>query len=210
MNSFINYYRDRGHVFGECWSKSDTDLMYINIPKNATSWTKPNLQDWGWECYNYHTDNLYHKKALVVLREPVDRWISGIAEYMYLYHRQNVNYQVMDLAFVDLVFDKIAFDDHTEKQIYFLDGIDLNNCVFFKFGPEYRQQFSTYLDQIGMPNKYHQTSYRHVSNDSEERRSFKNIFSQQIKTNSKYLDKVKQYFKDDYDLINTTKFHGSK
>ena len=85
--SFLEYYQSKGHVFGECMSLPDNDLMYVNIPKNASSWTKPNLLDWKWENYNYHTDNLYHKTAIIVLRDPVERWLSGIAEYLYLYHR---------------------------------------------------------------------------------------------------------------------------
>ena len=78
-------WESRGHIQGQCMSHADSQYMYINIPKNASSWTKPNLLDHSWEFYNYRTDNL-DKQALVVLRDPVDRWISGIAEFLTLYH----------------------------------------------------------------------------------------------------------------------------
>ena len=206
--SFINYHQTKGHVFGECMSKLDSELMYVHIPKNATSWTKPNLLDWGWEFFNYHTDNLKDKTALVVLRDPVDRWISGIAEYLFLYH-PSIDFVHAGQAFFDLIFDKITFDDHTEKQVYFIEGLDLTQCVFFKFGPDYRQQFSQFLTEHGMPNRYNNYNYQHVSDDSPERRLFKKIFSNQLK-NSKYLSQVQDYFKQDYELINQITFYGSR
>ena len=119
MISFYNYYKTKGHVFGECMSSPNTDLMYINIPKNASSWTKLNCKDWGWEFFNYHSDNLYHKHSLIVLRDPVDRWLSGIAEYFFLYHK-NLDFAHISRPFLDLIFDRVAFDDHTEKQILFI------------------------------------------------------------------------------------------
>jgi len=203
---FFDYYQSRGHVFGECMTSPTTDLMYIHIPKNASSWTKPNLKDWGWEFYNYHSDDLSSKTPLIVLRDPIDRWLSGIAEYLYLYHK-DIDFAFAGKPFFDLVFDKIAFDDHTEKQVYFIEGIDLTKCVFFKFGPDYREQFSQYLNAQGMTNRYFNYNYQHVSDDSPERKRFKEIFREQIK-NSKYLEQVKNYFKQDYELIEQIQFYG--
>ena len=86
--------------------------MYVYIPKNASSWTKPNLRDWGWQFYNYHTDQL-NKTAIVVLRDPVERWLSGIAEYFALY--QNTTNDLVDnKSLQQIIFDRITFDDHTE------------------------------------------------------------------------------------------------
>jgi hypothetical protein len=144
----------------------------------------------------------------VVLRDPLDRWISGIAEYLFLYH-QNIDFAHAGQEFFDLIFDKITFDDHTEKQVYFIEGLDLDRCVFFKFGPDYRQQFSQYLAEHGMPNRYNNYNYQHVSDDSPDRKRFKKIFTDQLQ-NSKYLSQVNQYFKPDYQLINQVKFYGTR
>jgi len=204
--SWINYYQNRGHVFGECWSHPQGKYMYVNIPKNATSWTKPNLQDWGWECYNYRTDHL-DRIPLVVLRDPVDRWLSGIAEYMYLYHR-DIAVNDFNSAFYDLVFDRIAFDDHTERQVYFLEDLDVSQAVYFKFGPDYRDNFSKFLSEAGMPNRYSRYEYQHVSDRCPQRRIFKAIFTREIEQ-SRYINQVKQYFQQDYELINSVEFYGT-
>jgi hypothetical protein len=201
----INYYQHKGHVFGECMSHPNSDLMYVNIPKNASSWTKPNLLDWSWENYNYHTDNLYHKHAMVVLRDPVDRWLSGIAEYLYLYHR-NIPNGEFSQGFIDVIFDRVAFDDHTERQSYFIQGIDTSNCTFFWFDDDYRTNFSRYLAEHSMPNKYNRYAKQHVSDLEPVRKNFKEIFKNLI-NDSKYLYQIKDYFKDDYDLINSVKYY---
>lgn len=207
MIDFIEYYKVKGHVFGECMSHPDTDLMYINIPKNASSWTKPNLIDWGWEFYNYHTDNLYHKHALIVLRDPIDRWLSGIAEYMYLHHR-DLDLAHVSNSFLNLVFDRIAFDDHTDSQVLFLQDLDLSNCTFFWCNEGYRENFSHFLNVKSMPNKYYNYEYQHVTNNEPIRSKFKKIFRQALENNSKYNQKLQWYFAKDYNLINSVKFYA--
>lgn len=204
--NWLDHYQHKGHVFGECMSHRDSDLMYVYIPKNASSWTKPNLLDWKWENYNYHRDNLYHKTAIIVLRDPIDRWVSGIAEYMYLYHRHFKPNALMPVAVLDLIFDKISFDDHTERQIYFVEGLDLNKCIFFKFEHDYRHKFSHFLFTQNMPNNYANYEFQHVSEQNLERREWKQFIQHQLE-NSKYMFQLKQYFKADYELINQVKFY---
>lgn len=206
MISFLEYYKLKGHVFGECMTHPNTDLMYVNIPKNASSWTKPILLEQGWEIYNYHTDNLYHKHAMVVLRNPVERWLSGIAEYMYLYHR-NIDPAHFSSCFFDLVFDRIAFDDHTERQILFLEKLNFDNCTFFYCDSNYRNQFSRFLEKNGIPNKYDSFEFQHVTEHDPERNKFKQIFKQTMDQNSKYLTNLELYFLEDYKLIHSIKFY---
>lgn len=201
---FRDYYRARGHLFGECMSNAQSDYMYIYIPKNASSWTKPNLQDLNWEFYNYHTDNL-DKIALVVLRDPVERWISGIAEYFYLYHK-DINIEEFTPAFIDLVFDRVAFDDHTERQSLFIEGLDHSRCIFFRCDDQYRIKFSEFLTQIGYKNQYYTYDYQHSSRLSRERTIFKDIFSKYLQ-NINYRNKIEDYFREDLNLINSVKFY---
>ncbi len=207
MNTFVDYYKHKGHVFGECLSHADSNLMYVYIPKNATSWTKPNLKDWGWETFNYHTDDLYHKHAMIVLRDPIERWLSGIGEYMYLYHR-TLDAAHLSGSFFDMVFDRIAFDDHTDRQILFVDRLNFQNCTFFWCDQTYRNSFSTFLAQHNMPNRYANYDYQHTSDSSAARSYFKKIFQTQLEKNSKYMYNLKQYFAQDYNLIESTQFYA--
>ena len=206
MINFFEYYKTKGHVFGECMSKSDTDLMYIHIPKNASSWTKPNLQDWKWEFYNYHTDNLYHKHAIIVLRDPIERWLSGIAEYFYLRHRCYQDDYITPGMF-DLIFDRVAFDDHTEKQILFIENLNLNNSTFFYCDSGYREKFSKFLESYGMPNRYTFYEYQYQTIDNAFKTKWKRIFTNIINEIPEYQKKLEWYFAADYRLIQSVKFY---
>lgn len=207
MIDFIEYYKTQNHVFGECMSSPNTDLMYIYIPKNASSWTKPNLLDWNWEFYNYHNDNLFHKHSIIVLRDPIERWLSGIAEYFFLKHR-NFDTAFTNRTMLDLIFDRIAFDDHTEKQILFLQNLNLGNATFFYCDIDYRQKFSHFLEKNGMTNRYYNYQFQHVTANDPIRSKFQKYFSDIITNNSKYLQKLQWYFSKDYQLINSTKFYA--
>ena len=182
--------------------------MYVNIPKNASSWTKPNLLDWKWEMYNYHIDlQLKKKKAIIVLRDPLERWVSGVAEYLYLHH-YDLNTWELNHHMINLIFDRLVFDDHTERQINFLHGLDRDNCIFFKCDDQYRKNFSDFLNENNMPNEYYKYDLQHVSANSPIRNEFKNLFHQQIEKHSKYREAVEWYFKKDYDLYFNVEYYG--
>jgi hypothetical protein len=203
---FLTEWHHKGHDYGECMSCDDTEFMYVHIPKNASSWTKPNLRDLGWEFFNYHTDHL-NKRALVALRDPVERWVSGMAEYLFLNHRFS---SLMDSDIWDLIFDRITFDDHTERQINFLHGLDTDQCVFLWCDANYRKNFSAFVSQeLHYPNRYFNYEPQHVSALSPDRLRFKTILEMVMSGNNSYVKRIKQHFKCDYELISQVKFYGS-
>ena len=205
---FHQHWEPKGHTFGTCLSRSDLDLMYVNIPKNASSWTKPNLMDHGWEFYNYHYDHLRHKHAMVVLRDPIERWLSGICEYFTLYHR-NIDVAQFNSAFYDLITEQITFDDHTEKQVYFIEGLDPKKTTFFLCDADYKLYFAQFLRNQGVDNNYQNYNHQHTTDNREDgdtrRSTFKQIF-QPMLDNPAFVDRLKQHYAKDYELINKVKF----
>jgi hypothetical protein len=159
----------------------------------------------------------------VVLRDPIDRWISGVAEYLMMYH-QNVidniaepgNYDFFpllgDKLGMSLLFDRMTFDDHTERQAVFLQNIDLDRCTWFWNDQNFSKNFSHSLNTIGYHNQF----------DQQEK---KNSTEQQQNNKKKVLKKFIQYVVDkdqfkqynltqwhwcDYQLINSVKFYGTR
>lgn len=196
----ISEWAHKGHIYGECLSKSDKDLMYINIPKNASTWTKAVLLDSGWEYYNFHTDK-FIKPALVVLRDPVDRWVSGIAEYFALYFPQ---FKLQDKETVELIFDRIVFDDHTEKQVKFMHGLDTEQCTFMLCNESYKHNFSNFIGSKFM------LAHQHVSEHSPIRKHFKEVFQQLMLDEPKYTKRIQDYYAEDYKLIGQIQFYESR
>lgn len=202
----LNRLDHKGHTFGACMTTLDENLMYVQIPKNASSWTKPNLKDLNWTDFNYHYDNFYKKHAMVVLRDPVDRWLSGICEYFTLYHN-DINVDEFNQSFYDLIMDQVALDDHTERQYLFIEGLSYKNITFFLCDNNYRIDFSNFLKHQGFDNKYNRYEYQHTTAGSDIRSKFKKIF-ETLLSESKYLDKVKNFYQKDYELINSVQFYA--
>jgi hypothetical protein len=72
---------------GGLWHPSTDHLcFYCLIPKNASSWTSQVLKHNNWiqgsldACPNQNI-----KELIVVLRDPVQRWVAGIAQYLHSY-----------------------------------------------------------------------------------------------------------------------------
>jgi hypothetical protein len=202
----LNRLDHKGHTFGACMTTLDQNLMYIQIPKNASSWTKPNLKDLDWADYNYHYDHMYKKHALVVLRDPVERWLSGICEYFTLYH-ETIDTDEFNKTFYDLLMEQIVFDDHTEQQHYFIEGLSHNNITFFLCDQDYRVHFGSFLKNQGFDNKYHKYEFQHTTANSLLRSKFKKIF-EPLLLESKYLNKIKNFYKKDYELMNSVQFYA--
>jgi hypothetical protein len=105
--------------------KVDPMLKYawINIPKNGSSFIQKALDDNAW---NDVPDDLINSiaespsiKKIVILRDPVERWISGFAQCM---SDRNIN--ILDLLdnnkFITTIVMNPVYDDHTEYQHRFI------------------------------------------------------------------------------------------
>ena len=115
-----DFFRPRSYAM-----KVDPTLKYawINIPKNGSSFIQKVLGDNAW---NNVPEDLISSiaespsiKKIVVLRDPVERWISGFAQCM-----SDRNIDVLNLLdddrFIDTVMMNPVYDDHTEYQHRFI------------------------------------------------------------------------------------------
>ena len=102
-----------GHHLGECWNDKDKSITFVHIPKNASSFVK----GWLLRSGNFtHSDSLViADHYLITLRDPIERWVSGIAQFMNVESNQQ-------LTLHELV-EQVTVDDHTELQTYFLQNV---------------------------------------------------------------------------------------
>ena len=98
----------------------------ILIPKNASTWFKHNLAPQGWQSRDYrHCSG----RCLVVLRDPVDRWFSGVVQFCARKFPQ-VQHHTITEEFVQVIFSQIELDEHTQSQFVFFRDADLDNTDF--------------------------------------------------------------------------------
>jgi len=155
----------KGHQMDQFFVSPDRRWAYVNIPKNSSTSIKNALSSIGWEIFT-KTEIEHQLKAwpnyLVVLREPKKRWISGIAEYLTMYHSNTISDLNCEhgLEFlpllgqrlgIGLIFDRFCFDDHTDLQCSFLERIPFNRSKYLRVDNNLGKNLNGFLKEQGYP-----------------------------------------------------------
>ena len=191
------------HVYGTCMVDHQSKHFIPLVPKNASTWVKDFV---GFVPGNYHDELLVQNNytPVIFLREPVNRWSSGIAEFLHRYGiagsgwRDNLN----SIA-LDLLFKRVAFDEHTESQSMYLEGIDTEKAVFFKVDQTLNANVNHYFNQTVTP-----TTNTYVT--SGKKHSIKKYFTDLINTNPEYKQRITEYYQVDTDLINSVQYYNNQ
>jgi len=198
-NQLINYWSHKGHTFGQCFINRELDLMYVNIPKNASMFVRsnlPSIDKWAWENYYLTTRT---NKILAVLRDPIERWLSGLAQ---IYYQTDFKESDMSNSFLRLLFDKVGIDDHTERQVLFLNDLDINKCIFFKFDDNLRYNISGFFKtEFNIDHDLTLLQKINASSEDIRKENIKNIFKKFINKNSWFKNKLLMYYEEDYKLL---------
>lgn len=198
--------------FGYTWhswlSRPDVDWAYIRINRTGSSWLTDYLTINGFENNNPRTLRNQHK--LVVLREPLERFISGICVYDDLVKKF--------ISQPRQVLIRYENDPHIRPQVDFLKDVDVDNCTFIKYSPTWVSNFAQFL-------RDHNTSM-HTSPSTEwfnkpkfEDASENTLIDQNIKNRfilsnlyheDPFMHKlINQYLEKDYKLYSKVKWYGT-
>lgn len=183
-----------GHKRGECYVDSDQGITYVHIPKNASSFIKGCLL--GSQKFTYSLSLVKNNRYLVVLRDPIDRWISGMAEYEFNSKQKNITYQ------------QITFDDHTETQWYFLDGVILDRCDFIMINDTFKDNLNQWFNEQGYIIDINNATKFNVSQGTSKE-ILKSKYQTIVDNDPEFVLKLKKHYANDYKLINSVKFYGN-
>jgi hypothetical protein len=184
-----------GHALGECWIDNNKNIAFVHIPKNASSFVKGCLLSTG--KFTHSSSLVQADRYLVTLRDPLERWISGITQFMSNPINQHLT--------IEQLTDRWTFDDHTELQTYFLKGIDLEQCDFIRVDDNLRTNIKSWM----AVNGYYVTDIDQIPNintgDHQAQKQYANIldFDQDL------VLKLTEHYAKDYELINRVKFYGT-
>jgi len=215
---------------------TDWLIFYCLIPKNASSWTSQVLSHNGWmrgkidQCPKRSIDEL-----IVILRDPVDRWVAGIAQYLSSYvlnshwfdrSKYNQGYQgnyivgkpnfispVMTgnqfiAAYNDvterLLFEQIAFDDHTQEQSWFVDHFECENRTYFYVDESLQSNFIEKFKSI--PLNVPDYCDRNRGADNENHRVIYDFLHERIRSRPYLRNALERYYRRDFDMIESADF----
>lgn len=198
----------RGYVPGGGLRSPSGEMFYLNIPKNASSQTTNLLSLAGW---SHGTTNLFDT-TIILLRDPLERWISGFATYASSYllgYGYGSDHFVEDYNELTerIIFDNIRFDDHTELQSRFVDQVR-GEKVYFKI----TKNKTDLVNKLSEFIQHDLNSYRVFDNDAElnyDTAHLTKFFRERVSANHELASKIKQCYNKDYQLIETVKFYGT-
>jgi hypothetical protein len=200
-----NQHTARGFSPGGMFVKDN--LVYIPIPKNSSSYIGQLLLKNGWGIGNFLTTDLTNKQLIILLRDPIDRWVSGMAEYLcssLLTNGRTSDDIIKNWNSVvqDLIFDRIIFDDHTEKQVYFIQSIPMENCVFFNSAKQPEQAVKQYLTTQDVDLNTDIDINRNQTQGNKYKESLVNFLRDQLAQNPSLTNKLMNTYREDYTLWN--------
>lgn len=213
-----------GHRVGSFYVSSIYSLLYIPINKNASTWAisyfknslKWNLQfDDAMRIYDHNLWNvsstIAHYRKIVILRDPIDRWISGIIQYVFSYFPDTLDINNDDL--INYFFAKIYLDPHTLPQVNFLHNLDIKSIDFFMVNEKLEHNLDIYLSKkipseyVSIPKNLYKNSTLTDKTDVDIllHNKLRNI----IDNDSNYRSKIMSFYKSDYDLIENVTFYAA-
>ena len=188
--------------------KVDPTFKYawINIPKNGSSFIQKTLSDNGWtDVPEDNIDEIIESpnyKKLVVLRDPVERWISGFSQCAFDQHLRIL--EVLDnKIFWRTILLNPVFDDHTEYQHRFVGNAQNLVYVYMdKSNPnDFYKSFSVWIRTTGGVAHF-DTWIDPVNPANSNKRKFKiNEALIELFINGSNTDSIKKVHEIDYEMF---------
>ncbi len=187
----------QGHPPNLCLINDTGTHKITLIPKNASTWLKKNLVGNGWQqC----SDESTHMSTLVLLRDPIDRWFSGVVQYL-ARNFPAVQYNTISSDFAKLIFDQIELDEHTQSQFVFLNNIELDNTSFVWIDHAFNNNIQTWLkaanSQLVNVNAIYTTAEDHY------RQLLRNKLVDIYQSSAHLQQRLQSYFEIEYKMIET-------
>lgn len=175
-----------GHPEGIGLYNRFNKLYYVLIPKNASTTMTVTTLFYGnnsdWRMANFLKEDLDIKKFIVVLRDPVKRYISAVN--MFLSSGEPMHK-------TSIFKNKIFSDDcHFRSQSEFIARFPKDKIDFFYFNNSILSDITNYYNLRISPDHHHNAS-THVVTAVDE-------------------SLLKSLYKDDYNLINSVNFINVK
>jgi hypothetical protein len=194
-------------------------IVYLPILKNAHKYTSYVFQSFNYVREYAKSQDEYicrGTKKLVILRDPLDRWYSGVIQFMTAQQILEKQYEmIIDFTNRDLcrlLTSIISIDTHTRPQVNYLNGVDTDECTFLKFDSELENNLQ-YFCHINLGGRFDPKLIEKnpslqgmtTSNKSEKR----SILVEQLKENIVhygYENRLIEYYQKDIELFNHVKF----
>lgn len=211
---------NRGFGYGSGIVDPDNEIFIVNIPKNASSYVLSWAQCHGWRAtLAEHAGTV--KEMVVLLRDPVQRWISGMAQYVNTYilsvrgpngpvfpdeaitkHDYTMDADMFIKQYTDLterlIFDNASrLDDHVwpQREIVqdLLPGVTRR---YFRVDHELNSKLAQHLGWRMIDNLDHNAGH-----NNPNIKMLQEFFQQRLRDRPELQTRLVRHYAHDYDLL---------
>ena len=198
---------------------SPNQLMFVvDIPKNASSFLNSWTSQYGWKVGVAHNHHHRIAEMIVILRDPLDRWVSGIAQYLngWILHAKSfydpdrgplTHQQYLDAdSFIThynpiverLIFDNLErYDDHVWPQSEIIENVMPDKSRrFFYITENWEHRLAAHLG-IPMPKDVDRNEGSH----NADQRKLQKFFRERINSDANLEKMIIDRYHQDYKLI---------
>ena len=131
INTINEIWSHKGSPIGFCFESPDKKYRYVPVSKcmsdTLSTWCDAN----GWSrITDFNVETNLECKYIVVLRDPVQRWCSGVEMWLRTEHR-GID-AISDDAW-SICLDTMMLDPHTERQCISYTGLNLHHIIPINF-----------------------------------------------------------------------------
>lgn len=189
-------------------TRSDVDFVYIPITRCASNWMHDQLMHNGFYQIPGEDRHLYaDKKRLVIIREPVDRVISGM--FISFCELDELESQPDQTSFEEV----LKKDIHTSGQVTYLPTEESHlsdNYVYIKFDEKLPSKIDKYMAKFGSSLEAGSLSWLSLDNQPGPNSSLRRPIGmssretrEKVYRNPKLLNMFRTYLKEDYKLYDS-------
>ena len=191
----------------------DKKTIYCGIPKNASSFIGQLLHYNGWNLFINEEDTLITTNTdmpisdvdncFVVLRDPFDRWVSGITQYIATFEFDTLLGKDNAITGMDIHSHIIDTDDHTLPQHYYFANLHTGvDKTYFWVNKNLKNNMLSFYNLTDNNKTALPTNNEGKPDDSTIIRNIlKTKILRYLDHNPLFKQQIINYYKKDYDII---------
>lgn len=197
------------HVYGEGEKNIARGLTYYHTPKCASMWMRAYLAQLGqnhardrWEPTVFVHEPLDHYRKIVIVRDPVSRWLSVCPA------RDIIETVSRDLYSVQALFADLSswlLDEHLAPQMHFIQGLDLTHAVWFNCDMDLSGAMQTFFQQQDFRDYQAPPIINQQAQDAATQRA-RQIWHELL-TTPEYFASFQLAYHDDYLMLDSIKYY---
>ena len=195
-------YKIENNIICDFYGNDKSQYCYIPLLKNASRWGISFFK----QNFNFDlTENIENKKFIIFVRDPKERWLSGVAQW-FTNNVANQNNLVLDETHLKLIFSSGSLDHHSSSQFTVLEALihtQYRNLIFFRvdnsnFYSNFQKfiQFNMNVDIDIIPSKLNVTS------ENLFQLNIRNQIKDALNNNKLFQDQLDEFLLKDYEKIN--------